>query len=109
MVKKTILTDSPENLIKKYRQVLVKNGIKVEKIILFGSYARGTPKPWSDLDLCIVSRQFGKNDYDESVLLEKLTTNIDDMIEPHPYNPKDLADPFDPLAYEINKTGVVFS
>jgi len=74
MVKKTILTDKPHNLIKKYRSLLEKKGIKVEKIILFGSYAKNKAKP---------------------------------LIEPHPYSPKDLANPFDPLAHQINKKGKV--
>ncbi len=107
MDKKSILSDNPENLIKKYHQILLRNGISVEKIILFGSYARGIPKPWSDIDLCIVSKNFGKDSYSEMVRLKKLTSSIDSMIEPHPYNSKDLNDPYDPLAFEIRKTGKV--
>ena len=107
MVQKTILKDTPKNLIDAYRKILERNGIKVEKIILFGSYAKGTPRPWSDLDICVVSKQFGKDPHDEMVKLMHLTIDIDPMIEPHPYSPKDLADFYDPLAYEINKTGKV--
>ena|SRR3989338_5277268 len=101
MAVKSILTDSPKNLIKKYYQVLKKNGIKVDKIILFGSYVMGKEKPWSDLDVCVVSKEFGKDHYDEMVLLNKLTGKVDNMIEAHPYHPDDLNDPFDPLAHEI--------
>lgn len=107
MVKKSILNDTPKNLIKKYKKVLEENGIPVEKIILFGSYAKGLEKPWSDLDLCIVSKIFGRDGYEEMVRLKQLTTEIDTMIEPHPYHPKDLDDYWDPLAHEINKTGKI--
>ena len=107
MVQKTILTDTPKKLIKKYRQILIQNKIKVDKIILFGSYAKGTAKPWSDLDLCVVSKQFGKDANNELSFLNRLTLGVDPMIEPHPYHPKDLADYYDPLAHEINKTGKV--
>lgn len=107
MVKKTILKDTPKNLIKAYRKVLEKNGIKIEKLILFGSYAKGTAMPWSDLDLCVVSKQFGKDHHEELVRLMNLTSQVDSMIEPHPYHPKDLEDYWDPLAHEINKTGKV--
>ena len=105
MVQKTILTDKPEKLALRYRELLLKRGIPVEKIIIFGSYAKKTPKPWSDLDLCVVSKSFGKNSYDETVKLKLLTTGIDTMIEPHPYHPRDLASPWDPLAAEIKKHG----
>lgn len=107
MAQKSILSDTPANLIKKYHQALLKANIPVEKIVMFGSYAKGNPKPWSDLDICVVSKIFGKNNYDETVLLNQLTSKVDSMIEPHPYNPSDLENPFDPLAYEINKTGKI--
>lgn len=107
MDKQTILTDSPKHLIHKYRVAIQKAGIPVDKMILFGSYAKGTAKKWSDVDVCVVSPTFGKDTYDERILLMRLTHGIDDMIEPHPFSPKDLADPWDPLASEIRKYGVV--
>lgn len=101
MVKKSILSDTPNNLIKRYFKVLTDHGIKVNKIILFGSYAKNKAKPWSDVDICVVSKQFGKDGYDEMVRLNQLTIDVDTMLEVHPYHPKDLDDPYDPLAYEI--------
>lgn len=109
MALQTILNDTPEHLIQQYRQVLIRAGIPVEKIILFGSYAKGNPKPWSDIDVCIVSPMFGKDNYDETVRLMKLTSGVENMIEPHPYSPKDLDDPWDPLAYEIRTHGKVIA
>jgi uncharacterized protein len=109
MAKKTILKDKPEKLIKKYYQVLKKANIPVEKIIMFGSWAKGEEKYWSDLDLCVVSPSFGKNNFDETVKLKKATTKVDNMIEPHPYHPKDLKDKWIPLAVEILKYGKVFN
>jgi len=109
MAQKFLLKDKPKVLIKKYHKILKKAGFSVEKIILFGSWAKGTPKEWSDLDLCIVSKQFGKDPVEEMMTLGKLTLQIDSMIEPHPYTPHDLTDPYDPLATEIRKTGIVFN
>lgn len=107
MAQKSILSDTPKNLIDKFKTILINEGIPVQKIILFGSYAKGTPKPWSDLDVCIVSKAFGKDYHDEMVRLMQLTSDVDEMIEPHPYHPRDLADPYDPLADQIRKTGKV--
>lgn len=109
MDQKSILNDTPERLIKKYRQVLLKAGIPVKQMILFGSYAKGTAKPWSDVDVCVVSPIFGKDDHDEMVRLMKLTSGVEDMIEPHPYHPDALTDPFDPLAHEIRMHGKIIS
>lgn len=105
MAQRSILSDTPENLIRKYKKVLEKHGIPIDRMILFGSYAIGCPKPWSDVDICVVSKIFGKNGYDEMVRLMKLTSEVDDMIEPHPYNPGDLLDPYDSLAMEIRRSG----
>jgi len=106
MVGKSLLNDSPENLIRKYYQKLKSHNIPVKQIILFGSYAKGAAKPWSDLDLCVVSPVFGKKPFDEMVMLKKLTSDVESLIEPHPYHPKDLKDKWDPLAVEIRKYGI---
>lgn len=107
MVKKSILKAEPKILIEKYKKVLKKNGIPVEKIILFGSYAKGTAKPWSDLDLCVVSSIFGKDSHEEMLRLMRLASIVELLIEPHPYHPKDLNDPYDALAHEINTYGKI--
>lgn len=109
MVKKSILNNTPKKLIRNYKEKLEHEGIPVEKIILFGSYAKGRPKPWSDLDLCVVSNIFGKDYYEEMVRLKKMTLSVEPMIEPHPYHPQDLNDPSDPLAFEILRTGRTIS
>jgi predicted nucleotidyltransferase len=76
---------------------------------MFGSFAKGKEKNYSDLDLCVVSPAFGKDTHKELVNLMILAGKVDDMIEPHPYHPKDLKDKWDPLAYQIKKTGKVFN
>lgn len=105
MATKTILNGTPRRLIKKYRRVLVKAGIPVKQMILFGSYAKGEARPWSDVDVCVVSPSFGKNAFAEMVKLAKLTVTVDTMIEPHPFSPSDLNNPYDSLAQEIRTYG----
>ncbi len=98
----TMLTKS----IKKYYAKLIAVGIPVEQMILFGSHAKGSAKKWSDIDLCIVSKSFGKKPFDEMVQLSRYTKDIDDNIEPHPFHPNDLLDKYDPLAAEIRTHGI---
>jgi len=50
--------------VKKYIK-RVKKDLKVEKVILFGSFAQGKAKKDSDIDLIVVSPSFAKMDDDE--------------------------------------------
>lgn len=105
MAYKTILTDTPESLIKQYYAVLLQNGVDVDRLILFGSYAKGTARHDSDVDVCVVSRTFGKNMLDDMVKLKKLTIPVDTILEPYPFHPDDLSDRYNPLAAEIRSFG----
>lgn len=101
MVGKSILNNSLNQVIKDYRLSLEKAGVPVEKMILFGSRARGRGKEWSDVDLCVVSKIFGRDYFEEMVRLKKLAADVEPMIEPHPFTPEDLKNRFDPLTAEI--------
>lgn len=101
-----ILTPKIHQEISAYRKLLDKAKVKVEAIIVFGSQVKGTAKPYSDIDICVVSGDFGKNHHDELVALLRLTNVDTTNIEPHPFHPSDLADKWNPLANEINKYGV---
>lgn len=83
-------------------KLLKEKGVNVSKVILFGSYAKGTAKAESDIDLAIVSSQFGKNNLKEIMLLRRLALKIDSHIEPLPFSPKDIST----LAQEIIKHGI---
>lgn len=99
-------TQTAISIVKLYVQKLKQNGIPVEQAIIFGSQAKGSAHKWSDIDTCIVSPVFGRNRHTERVRLMLLTDQQTDSIEPHPYNPKDLQDIYDPLASEIRKYGI---
>lgn len=88
---------------------LLRQELDVERVILFGSYARGDQKPYSDIDLAIFSRKFkAKNEIKDMQYLFKKTCGIDTSIEPHPYHPRDLKNPQrGTLLYEIVRTGKV--
>jgi uncharacterized protein len=70
------------NLISNYLNLLKKEGISIEKAILFGSYAKGNADDTSDIDLLLVSSLF---DTDRKKYLHKVwsATKISDYrIEP---------------------------
>ena len=81
--------------------------IRIQKVILFGSYARGYPHRDSDIDIAVVSPDLGKGDeMEEMAHLLKMAHEVDLDLEPHPFNPRELRHPEkSSFAYEILKTG----
>ncbi|MFH1259806.1 MAG: nucleotidyltransferase domain-containing protein [Elusimicrobiota bacterium] len=94
------------NLIQKYKQLLKEKGIKVSRVLLFGSHVKGTATTDSDIDLAVISSQFGKDSLKEMMFLRKLAIKIDSHIEPLPFSPQDLKDRYSTLTNEINKFGI---
>jgi predicted nucleotidyltransferase len=56
--------------------------IHVNRVILYGSYARGRPDEWSDIDLAIISQDFArKNQLARQSILGRALQGNDAMIE----------------------------
>ena len=68
----------------------VSKKIHVQEAYLFGSYAKGTATTDSDIDVLIISPDFGSDHYDNLLQLMKLRRGIDLRIEPHPFSPKNF-------------------
>ena len=94
-------------LAQKYLKTIRESGISVDKAYLFGSYAKGKTWEGSDVDVCIVSSQFGKNYQEEKSNLDKLALKIDSRIEPVPFSPGDFGNKYDPLVTEIRRFGII--
>lgn len=93
-------------ILESYRESLQKSGLEIEKMILFGSHAKGTQHEWSDIDVAVVSPKFGKDRLAERVQLTRLGDKVSLAIEPHPFHPIDLADRWNSLAAEVKKYGI---
>jgi predicted nucleotidyltransferase len=85
-----------EEIQKKYR---------IDDAYLYGSFAKGTSRKWSDIDIAIVSSDFSDDLFEERLLLMRLASTIDDRIEPRPFK-KELFNRNDPLVDEIQKNGI---
>ena len=64
------------NTIIEFIDLLKEENIIVEKVILFGSYAKGTYREDSDIDLAIVSPNFKEEDCIENMTLLLCKANI---------------------------------
>lgn len=61
---------------------LLKDHFQIEKVYLFGSYARNSFREDSDLDVAIIVNRVEGDYFDVNPLLWKLRRQIDDRIEP---------------------------
>lgn len=69
------------NIVKQYGE-LVKQNYSVDKIYLFGSYAKGNAREESDIDVAIVLKEIVDDYLSQSTNLFQLRRKIDLRIEP---------------------------
>lgn len=94
---------------RRFVNLLRQENFPVQKVILFGSHAKGKATKWSDVDLCVISRKFGhkKGLIDPWDYLWKKRFELKDYgIEPLGFHPNDFVEE-DPLVWEIKKNGKV--
>jgi len=96
------------NIISKYIDA-VNAVFSLDRVYLFGSYAKNTPHKWSDIDLAIVSKDFAHiNSYEAMVILSKLKRNIEPAIEALPFTPKDIDNAqLGSIEYAVAKEGKI--
>jgi len=94
------------DIAKQYVKSVKRSGVPISNAYLFGSYAKGNPRKDSDIDICIVSDQFGDDYIDEAVKLRVISFDVDNRIEPVPFTTLDLNDKYSSLASEIKKYGI---
>jgi predicted nucleotidyltransferase len=80
-----------EKIVEEYRGELERHHIRPSKILLYGSYARGNPKPYSDIDLVVISEDLRRfSPLRRQEVLAELTINIDAPLEVLGYTPKEF-------------------
>lgn len=63
-------------------KLLLNDHFQLEKVYLFGSYAKGTNRKDSDIDVAVVVNRVEGDYFEVNPLLWKLRRQIDDRIEP---------------------------
>ena len=92
-------------IIKNYIAAAAENNIRIEKVYLFGSHARGTAVKESDIDIAIVSSDFSGDRFADRRRVVPLRRKIDRRLEPIPYKPENFKEN-DPLVIEILNNGI---
>ncbi len=83
----------------------LKSHIQLHNLYLYGSYANGTFKDDSDIDIAVVADGFTGDQLEDTLMLMKLRRAVDNRIEPHPFSIEDFNDK-DPMAKEVIRTGI---
>lgn len=92
-------------IVNKYIEIVSEN-YNVIAIILFGSYAKGTQREDSDIDIAIITDDIKTDKFDEEVNLMQLRNNIDYRIEPHIISVKHYENDETPFVVEVKNTGI---
>ena len=98
-------------ILRDYKAELRAHGIRVKKMVLYGSYARGNPKPYSDIDVVVISSDLAKiSALKRQEFLAKHTIPVDAPLEVIGYTPAELNKAKDSIFGQIiRETGVIFS
>jgi len=99
-------TDTINRLLDRYVEELKKD-ILIDKIILFGSYAKNQANNESDIDIAVISRNFGIKPLEDFKIVNKALWRIDSdrIIQVHAFSPKDFEEN-DFFTQEILRTGI---
>ena len=109
MVKTKFTQTEIKKIAKILVQLLAENKIAVDKIILYGSYARGNPRDHSDVDIAVISPSFkGKKIIEIQEVLATALSKYLSIIEPLGYSSDDFrtAEP-ETFLGEIKKSGKI--
>jgi len=80
-----------KRIVKDYKDELKRHNIHITKIILYGSYAKGNPRPYSDIDLVVISPDLARfSPLKRQELLAEWTMNIDAPLEVIGYTPQEF-------------------
>lgn len=99
-----------EKIVKQYVDVLESQGIHVERVILYGSQASGAARDDSDIDIVVISKDFGRYDFPERLgFLSRATLRVPGALEVIGYTPDEIAGKSGKSIFwdEISKTGKV--
>lgn len=84
------------------KQALQEKDVVVEGLWLFGSYAKGTPHAYSDIDIAIISSTFKENPFENIQYIQNIPRLP--QMEFHFYRPCDIEE--DPFLLEIKKYAI---
>ena len=75
--------DEAIDLVRRYKQVISPRFNGQAKVVMFGSYSKGNPNPWRDIDVAVIVPTIAEDKWLEtSVALGKDSDKVSLLIEP---------------------------
>ncbi|MBI5914150.1 MAG: nucleotidyltransferase domain-containing protein [Bacteroidetes bacterium] len=94
------------NSVRKFAAEVRNQGVQLRKVFLFGSYARGEQKEWSDIDVALVADDFtGVSFEDVKKFIDVSIKKPYFMFEFHTFKTSDFEEG-NPFVDEIKRTGI---
>lgn len=93
------------NIITRFSCELKNEGIDIIRIFLYGSYAKGTERIDSDIDVAVVCKEFDIDPIEQNMKFWKIAAKVDTRISPFSLSMKEFQEEYIPLVAEI-KNGI---
>jgi predicted nucleotidyltransferase len=90
--------------VSEFLQALQRSDVHLQAVYLYGSHATGKARPDSDIDIALISDDFGDWLKDHQRMVRALLA-CDTRIEPVRFRPEEFCDE-NPLAWEIKTKGI---
>ena len=91
------------DLVREYKRVISPRFNGQAKVMMFGSYSKGHPNPWSDIDVAVIVPEISDDKwYEISVALGEDVDKVSFLIEPVLMS----EDRWSPLYDDVMRTGV---
>lgn len=98
--------DEVLKVIKKFRES-IKGMIHADRIFLFGSYATGHARDYSDIDVAVVSSDItGENYFELKNKIFKKAMELDSHLEPVCFSNEEFDNDWLPIVPEIKHNGI---
>ncbi len=94
------------NKVKRFAGAVRKQGVQLRQVFLFGSYARGEQREWSDIDVALVADEFvGVSFEDIKRFIDVTIQKPYILFELHTFSTADF-ETGNPFVAEIKRTGI---
>lgn len=102
------IPDEIKDILKIFLEKLSESNIRIEKAVLFGSYAKNLNREDSDIDIALVSQDFSGNPYLDNELIRKAKFAASYSIEAHTFTVEEFKEG-NPFINEILSYGITIN
>ena len=99
---KVLTQDEALDIVKEYKQVIAPLFDDKVKVYLYGSYSKGNPNPWSDIDVAVIVPTLEGDWLKLSIALNRNVRKVNLRIEPVLM----MEDQWSPLYDDVMQTGI---